>query len=182
MIKKNVLLALSVLCFLGAFGAMTAAFASPSEKGGWGGHHGMMSGNDMMAGKGMMHGWSGKSPMGMESGYMTARLRKVWNLDLSAEQRKKIRKIQRDLRAKVWEHEDAIENISDKLFELYKAEPRDAKAIGKVYAEIFDRRRQIIEAQIEAGNKVYALLTKEQLGKLKRWGHHMPKWGAGWGQ
>ncbi|MDX1812817.1 MAG: hypothetical protein R3240_12750, partial [Gammaproteobacteria bacterium] len=122
----------------------------------------------------------GKSPMGMESGYMTARLRKVWNLNLSAKQRAKIRKIQRDLRATVWQHEDAVEEISDKLFDLYKADKRDAKAIGKVYAEIFDHRRQIIEAQIQAGNDVEAELTKEQRQSMHKWGPK-PKWGAGWG-
>ena len=159
----------------------------------YGHHHGMgpMNGMGMMDGTGMMghHGdhmgdhmehrkeW-GHGFMGMESGYMTGRLRRIWNLDLNDEEKKKIRTIERELRATVWQHKDAIEEISDELFKLYKADPRDAKAIGKVYAKIFDHQRQIIEAQIEAGDKAEAVLTKEQRRTFKHWGPK-PKWGGG---
>lgn len=179
MIKNLQRKILGAALIAGSLSVATTALASPGmEKGGWGGdHHGMHA---MAESKGKKD-WSAGSPMGMQSGHMTARLRKVWNLDLSASQRKKIRAIQRDLRAKTWEHEDAIENVSDKLFDLYRSDKRDAKAIGKVYGEIFDHRRQIIEAQVEAGNKVEDVLTKEQRASLKKWGPK-PKWGSGWSQ
>ena len=73
----------------------------------------------------------------------------------------------------------ATKLTSDKLFDLYNAGGRDAKAIGKVYAEIFDFRRQIIENAIVAGNKVEAELTKQQLDGLKKW-RPKHKWGGGW--
>jgi len=113
-------------------------------------------------------------------GFMTARLRAVWTLDLSQDQKTKIRAIQRDLRSKHWALEDKIELTADKLFDLYKTDKRDAKAIGKVYGEIFDYRRQIIELAIEAGNGVESVLTKQQLMSLKKW-RPQPKWGGGWG-
>ena len=179
MIKLLTRGSVSALVLIGAMGVASNAMASPDmSKGGWSGdmgHHGM---HDKKSEK--KSSWS-SSPMGMESGHMTARLRKVWNLDLSPDQKKKIRAIQKDLRATTWSHEDAIEEISDKLFDLYKEGKRDAKAIGKVYGEIFNHRRQIIEAQIEAGNKVEAVLTDQQRQQIKGWGPK-PKWGSGWGK
>lgn len=172
---------LSAVILAGLFSVSSAAFASP-DKAGWGNpHKGMMDDDMPMMGHGKKGDWSDGKGMGMPSGHMTMRMRKVWNLDLSEKQRDKIRSIQRDLRAEVWKHEDAIEDVSDELFELYKAEPRDADAIGKVYAKIYDHRRQIIELQIDAGNKVYSELTKEQRAMLNKWGPK-PKWGSGWGK
>lgn len=109
-------------------------------------------------------------------GHMTMRMRMVWNLDLNEAQRVKVRKIQRSLRAKVWEIEDKIEDISDTLFGMYKAEKRDAKKIGEVYSKIFDLRRQKIELMINAGNEVESVLTASQrkmMNKMRfdrRWG------------
>jgi len=176
MIKSVKHVSLSALVFLGAMGVSNLSVASESW-GDHGGHHGKSAGKGDM---GKKKSW-GSSPMGMESGHMTARLRKVWNLDLTAAQKKKIRAIQKELRATTWSHEDAIEEISDELFEQYKYPQRDAKAIGKIYGKIFDHRRQIIEAQIEAGNKVEGVLTKEQWKSIKSWGPK-PKWGSGWGK
>ncbi len=174
---------LGVLFIAGTLGMASLAIASPDMgKGSWGGdHHGMKHDMSSDAKPMMKKDWSGDKSMGMSSGHMTARLRKVWNLDLTAAQKKEIRSIQRDLRATTWEHEDAMETMSDDLFDLYSASTRDAKAIGKVYSGIFDHRRQIIEAQIEAGNKVEGVLTKEQRAKMNSWGQK-PKWGSGWGK
>ena len=114
--------------------------------------------------------------IGMGEGHMTARLRAVWRLDLSNEQRRTIRDIQKQLRKAHWELEDKIEIEADQLFELYQVQPRDAKAIGKVYGKIFDYRRQIIELAINAGNDVEGALTKQQRQQLKQ---HKPQ--RGWG-
>ncbi len=145
------------------------------KKSGHGDHHGD---------KKMSGGWKGKSAGGNfdmgGDGFMTARLRAVWTLNLSSDQKSKIRALQRDLRSKTWALEDKIEEASDKMFDLYKAKMRDAKAIGKVYTEIFDYRRQKIEAAIETGNKVEAVLTKKQWMSLKKWSPDH-KWGGGWG-
>jgi len=127
-------------------------------------------------GKPNFSGWG--SMMGMGEGHMTARLRAVWGLDLSDEQRKTIRDLQKKLRKAHWELEDKIEIAADQLFELYQTKPRDAKAIGKVYGEIFDYRRQIIELAINAGNDVEGALTEQQRQQLKQ---HKPqrRWGSG---
>jgi Spy/CpxP family protein refolding chaperone len=174
---KRLAAASFVVCISGMSGI---AAAMPS--GGWHdddmmgapGHHSQHHGQD---GGGHWGKWGG---MGMDSqGHMTARLRMVWSLDLSDEQRSKIRKLQRDLRAKVWAIEDKIEDTSDELMKLYRAEKRDAKKIGAVYDKIFDMRRQKIEAMIEAGNAVEDVLTDKQRKQLKKM-RHSPRWGAGW--
>ena len=54
-----------------------------------------------------------------------------------------------------------------KLRRLYAAQPRDAKAIGAVYGHIFDVRRQMIEATVEASNRAEAVLTEEQREQFK---------------
>ncbi len=160
-------------CVLSA--VLSTAVASPE----WGGGHHKAHKADAHHGKSWEGGAKG-ADWAMSEGHMTARLRAVWNLDLNAEQRTKIRKIQRELREKHWILEDKIEDISDKLFELYRAPERDAKAIGKVYGQIFDYRRQMIELAIEAGNEVGKVLTPQQ---RKYWMMMLPqpKWGAGWG-
>ncbi len=108
------------------------------------------------------------SMMSMGEGHMTARLRAVWTLSLTDEQRSTIRDMQKQLRKSHWELEDKIEIAADQLFELYQAKPRDAKAIGKVYGEVFDYRRQIIELAINAGNDVESVLTEQQRQQLKQ--------------
>ena len=172
------------------FGVSASVVASPHDMASWGGEHkeghgshkasGHAAGHIASHGKGASS-WNkkGKSyDMGGE-GFMTARLRAVWTLNLSTDQKSKIRAIQRDLRSKHWALEDKIELASDKLFDLYNAGGRDAKAIGKVYGEIFDYRRQIIEIAIEAGNAAEAELTSDQLNSLKKW-RPKHKWGGGW--
>jgi Spy/CpxP family protein refolding chaperone len=166
------------LAFSALLGLMLSASVVQAQPG-WGQDSGAKMNDKPMAG----HGHSKKGDWGgsmMSSGHMTARMRMVWNLDLSKDQREKIRNIQRDLRGKVWKLEDKIEDTSDQLFGMYKKSPRDAKAIGKVYGEIFDLRRQIIEHQIEAGNDVDDVLTKQQKSELHKWGMK-PRWGSGWG-
>ena len=175
------------LCAL-FFGASVAVAGDQHKMASWDGGDNKM-GHDAHAasGHGSGHGggdWQkgkkGQSSLGMGGeGFMTARLRAVWSFDLTKAQKTAIRAIQRDLRSKHWALEDKIELAADKLFDLYKPGPRDAKAIGKVYGEIFDYRRQIIEIAIEAGNKVEAELTTEQQNSLKKW-RPKHKWGGGW--
>ena len=163
-------LALSLLIGMSS----TAIAAWDDKKAGHSGHHGSSDSKGSSAWGGSMGGWG----MAEGEGFMTARLRAVWTLDLTQEQKDKIRKIQRKARAAHWELEDKIEMEADKLFEQYKYPKRDAKAIGKIYSVIFDYRRQIIENGIVTGNKVEKLLTTEQWKKLKK--DKMKKWGGGW--
>lgn len=165
---------LGALCFGGS------AFAEGWGDKSWGDDSKHESMHMSMEGHHAKGGWD--KDMNQDSeGYMTMRMRMVWNLDLDEGQRVKVRKIQRDLRAKVWALEDKIEDISDDLFALYRVDQRNAKKIGEVYGRIFDLRRQKIELMIEAGNDIEAILTSDQrkmLKKMRSSQHH--SWGSGW--
>ena len=170
-IHKSVnVLALTLL--VGMSGSAIAAWDGAKT----GGHGDHAKSSDKKGGDwgGSMGGWG----MAEGEGFMTARLRAVWTLDLTQDQKDKIRAIQRKARATHWELEDKIEVVSDKLFEQYKYPKRDAKAIGKIYAKIFDFRRQIIENGIVTGNEVEKVLTTKQWKTLQK--NKMKKWGGGW--
>lgn len=127
------------------------------DKGDWDG------GGDGDWGTGSGGGWeSGEG--GSMSGY---RMRMVSMLDLTAEQRKQVRDIQRDNKHKQIDLNDKIGDLSDTLLDMYKQDKREAKEIGKVYGQIFDIRRQMIELSIDATNRVTDVLTKEQKEKMK---------------
>lgn len=106
--------------------------------------------DDMPMGMGMM----GMGRGGMGSGMSM--------LDIDDKQRKEMRVIQRELRRKIWALKGQMLDEQDKLADLYDADTRNAKAIGNVYGKIFNLKRQIIEATVEAGNKKRAVLSKEQ--------------------
>ncbi|MDH5258033.1 MAG: hypothetical protein OEX07_08485 [Gammaproteobacteria bacterium] len=173
MVIRGSMSALALSLLIGMSGSALAAWGD-DKAAGHGDHH--KSADKGKSWGGGMGGWG----MSEGEGFMTARLRAVWTLDLSQEQKDKIRKIQRNARSAHWDLEDKIEMVSDKLFEQYKYPKRDAKAIGKIYAEIFDYRRQIIENGIETGNAVEKVLTTEQWKSLKK--NKMKKWGGGWDQ
>jgi Spy/CpxP family protein refolding chaperone len=116
--------------------------------------HGMM-GHGMM-GHGMMgHGMMGHGMMGP-----------MWMLDLTSEQRARIREIQDEQRRQNWDTLGKIMDESSQLRDLYGADKWDPKAIGAVYGKIFDLKRQMIEASITAHNRREAVLTQEQRDQL----------------
>jgi Spy/CpxP family protein refolding chaperone len=162
--------------YKGMLAGLALAVCSPvAMASGWG--DGGHDGHDGGAKKADKKDWDNQG--GMESeGHMTMRLRMVWNLGLSERQAKKVREIQRELRAKHWALEDKIEDTSDQLFKLYSG-ARDPKKIGKVYSEIFDLRRQMIELGIEAGNRVEGILNPEQRKAMHKY-MPKPKWGSSW--
>lgn len=106
-------------------------------------------------GHGMMGGWAGgMGPMAM--------------LDLSDAQTAQVEKIQtemtkkqRTLMRQMWEEQG-------KLGDLMKAEKRDLTAIGKAYVRFADLQRQVLDAHIDAENKMAAVLTKEQKAQMHR--------------
>ena len=137
--------------------------------------HGMDHG-DMMGGKDKGDWGSSGGGGGWESGeggaMASQRMRMLAMLDLTLEQRKQVRDIQRENKHKQIDLNDKIGDLSDKLLDMYKQDKRDAKEIGKVYGQIFDIRRQMIELSIEATNRVTDVLSKEQREKMK---HMMSK-------
>jgi Spy/CpxP family protein refolding chaperone len=119
---------------------------------------------DMMANcpMGMMGGGMGRGMMGGMHGAP------FQMLDLTSEQRTKINKIHDELRRKNWEALGKIHDEEAKLRDLYAADKRDPKAIGAVYGSIYALKRQMIEAGIDAHNRMEALLTDAQRAQLKQ--------------
>ena len=131
---------------------------------------GMMEGY----GRGMMGDHEGGMMGGYGSGMMmeSSRMNMVRSLDLSDEQRSKIKKLSDQLRHNNWIAQGSIMDESAKLRDLYEADKRDPATIGNVYQKIFDMKRQMIEAMIDTQNHVEELLTPEQIIQLKDM-HHM---------
>ena len=145
---------------------------------------GMMRGGDGtgMLGGGLMGG--GMGGVGVGHGMMGdgGLMGPMAMLDLSDEQRAKIRRIEDEQRKKNRDLYAKIEDESVKLRDLYGADTLDAKKIGAVYDKIFDLKREVIVAGIEAHNKARAVLTKEQQDQLKsfrRGGMGMGGYGPG---
>lgn len=127
-------------------GMMGGDGTAPGMMGSQGTGHGMMGGYGMGPGMmgGMMHG-----------------------LELTSEQQKQMARIDTDLRKKNWMLQGEIIDARGELFELYADEMPDSKKIGAVYGKIFDLRRKMIEATIDARNRQRSILTDEQLEKLR---------------
>jgi Spy/CpxP family protein refolding chaperone len=89
-------------------------------------------------------------------------------LDLNADQRTRVNRIELDLRKQLWSLKGKTLDTQAQLHDLYSADRPDPKKIGAVYARIFDVRRQMIEAKIDAMNRGRDVLNKEQLAKLKQ--------------
>lgn len=94
-------------------------------------------------------------------------------LDLTNEQREKIKSIFIETTKKHLELMGALWDEQAKLQALYGGEQLDPKAIGEVYGRIFDVKRQMIESMIAAHNQRRSVLTEEQRNKLKQF----PGWG-----
>jgi len=122
-----------------------------------------MMGDGMMGGMGM--GMTGGMGMGMMGSMHGAPFQM---LDLTSEQRTKINKIHDELRRKNWEALGKIQDEEAKLRDLYAADKRDPKAIGAVYGSIYALKRQMIEAGIDAHNRMEALLSDAQRAQLKQ--------------
>lgn len=120
-----------------------------------------------MMGPGMMQGQGGPGQaMGAGDQYGMARVMQVWQLpDLNEEQRNKLKNVAQDLRKKHWDLKGAMMDASDKLSQLWSADPVDANAIGEAYGNLFDLQRQWIVSDIETRQQVDNILTAEQ----KRW-------------
>lgn len=124
-----------------------------SGRGGYG--SGMMGGY----GSGMMGGGFGGGMMGPFHG-----------LDLSDQQRSKINQIQDETRRKNWDVMGKLLDEQARLRDLFTGDKRDPAAIGKQSMKIAELRRQLLEASVDAHNRMEALLTKEQKERLRGFG------------
>ena len=89
-------------------------------------------------------------------------------LDLNVDQRNRVNKIELDLRKQLWTLKGNTLDAQAQLYDLYAADRPDPKKIGAVYGKLFDVRRQMIEAKLDAMNRARDVLNKEQLEKLKQ--------------
>ncbi|MGC1454753.1 MAG: Spy/CpxP family protein refolding chaperone [Nitrospirota bacterium] len=133
---------------------------------------GMMDDNDMPmmgSGSGLGCGMGGMQGMGMMGPGVFG------GLDLTAEQRTKINKIQDEMRKQHWALMGKIMEEQAKLRDLYDEDLLEAKKITAVSDAIHAYRKQMIESRIDAFNRMREVLTKEQREQLTKLRH------GGWG-
>jgi Spy/CpxP family protein refolding chaperone len=126
---------------------------------GYGMGPGMMGGYGM--GPGMMGGY-GMGP-GMMGGYDFGAA-----LNLTAEQRSQITKIQDELRLKHWELMGKMQREQLQMKELYASDNRDDAALSNSFRKMSELRQEMFDQLLSAQTQVDALLTKEQREILKR--------------
>jgi Spy/CpxP family protein refolding chaperone len=96
-------------------------------------------------------------------------------LNLSAEQRGKIAKIQEDARHKQWELMGKMQEAQAHMNEQYYSDNRDDAALSKDYRKMSELRHQMFDLSLSTQKQTDAVLTKEQHGKSWRNGYGM--WG-----
>ncbi|WP_221928968.1 Spy/CpxP family protein refolding chaperone [Tepidiphilus olei] len=88
-------------------------------------------------------------------------------LDLTEQQQAKIAQIQEDFRKKQGDLAAKMYAEQAKLNEIYYSGKRDPAAIDNQYKKICDLRRQMIQIQVDAQNRMDAVLTPEQKERLR---------------
>jgi Spy/CpxP family protein refolding chaperone len=88
-------------------------------------------------------------------------------LDLTEQQQAKIAQIQEDFRKKQSDLAAKMDAEQAKLNEIYYSGKRDPAAIDNQYKKIYDLRRQMIQIQVDAQNRMDAVLTPEQKERLR---------------
>jgi Spy/CpxP family protein refolding chaperone len=154
---------------LGVVGATAYAHGyGPGMMGGYGGYGmgpGMMGGYGM--GPGMMGGYDGYG-MGpnMMGGFQFGTIER---LDLTAEQRQQLDKIEGDLRRKNWA---LMGKMHDEMDELYDPATTsggsDRDAILAANRRMSELRQQMLENSLDATDKAQALLTPQQREQYQR--------------
>ena len=126
----------------------------PGMMGGYGADYGM--------GPGMMGGYG--AGYGMRPGMRGYGSRA--DLNLTAEQRGKIAKIENDVRRKHWELMGKMQDEQSLMNELDHSDQRDDAALSKSYRNISELRHQMFDISLSARRQIDAVLTKEQREKL----------------
>jgi len=88
-------------------------------------------------------------------------------LDLTEQQQAEIAQIQEDFRKKQSDLAAKMAAEQAKLNEIYYSGKRDPAAIDNQYKKIYDLRRQMIQIQVDAQNRMDAVLTPEQKERLR---------------
>lgn len=162
-LNLRMLAAASALLFGGVFPATVISHQKDNDGGAMElGHKSMMSGDHM----GMMD----HMPM-MGGGHHRGMMGIYRELDLNAEQQQKINDIEYGLRKKHWEIMGQMIDQQAALQKAYATDRPDPKTVGSVYSQIFDLKRQMIEAALEAKNGMMDVLTEDQLAQMRKMRH-----------
>jgi Spy/CpxP family protein refolding chaperone len=161
-------------------GTMLAASAMAQSQGGYGMGPGMMGGygqdQNYNMGPGMMGAYG--PGYGRGQGYgMGAGMGRGYgpgsDIDLSAEQRSKIAKIQNDARHKQWELMGKMQDAQAQMNEQYYSDKRDDAALSKNYRKITELRHQMFDLSLSTRKQTDAVLTKEQRSQPTHRGYGM---------
>lgn len=90
------------------------------------------------------------------------------DLNLSADQRSKIAKIQNDLRRQHWVLMGKMLDEQAQMGEQYSSDNPDEALLKKIYRNMSDLRHQMFDLSLDARKQIEAVLTKEQREKQKR--------------
>ncbi len=164
--RMNLRKALNAGILVGATAVAASAVANPPQ-GNFGPDYGM--GPGMMGGYGMGPGMmGGQGPgYGMGSGMMGGYASRA-DLNLTAEQRSKIAKIQNDVRRKHWDLMGKMQDEQAQMNEQYHSDQRDDAPLSKSYRDMSELRQQMFDLSLSARRQIDAVLTQEQRDKLKR--------------
>jgi len=121
----------------------------------------------MMGGQGMGPGMMGGPGYGMGPGMMS-RHGPASDLNLDAEQRRKIAEIHDDLRHKHWELMGKMQDEQSRMNEMLQSDQRDDAALGKSYRTVSELRQQMYEQSVAAQKQIDAVLSREQREKMHR--------------
>ena len=138
------------------YGMMGAYGMGPGMMGDYGSGYGMGAG--MMDGQG--HGY------GMGSGMMGGYGARA-DLNLTADQRSKIAKIQNDVRRKHWDLMGKMHDEQAQMNEQYDSNQRDDAALSKSFRNMSELRQQMFDLSLSARRQMDAVLTAEQRDKLR---------------
>ena len=89
------------------------------------------------------------------------------DLNLTAEQRRRIAKIEASLRHAQWELMGKIQDQEAQMNEQFNLEQRNDAALSKSYRNISDLRNQMFDLSLHAETEIDTVLTEEQRTKLR---------------
>lgn len=135
---------------------------------GYGMGQGMMGGNGSGYGYGMGPGMMDGNGFGCGMGpSMMGGYGSRADLNLTAEQRGKIAKIQNDLRRKHWDLMGKMLEEQSQMNEQYNSDQRDDASLSKSYRNMSELRTQMFDLSLSARRQIDAVLTTEQRDKIK---------------
>jgi Spy/CpxP family protein refolding chaperone len=87
-------------------------------------------------------------------------------LKMTADQRKAVTEIERDLKRKQWTFIGSLRELQWKQHDAFSVPEVDAQAVRRNFDEISALRRQIFEATLDSRKRIESVLTKEQRARL----------------